>query len=74
VTAIGKDLEILSPASAGQAQKLASLKFLGHWIGDIHQPLPVSFEDDRGGTNVLVKEERGSSNLNADTTLSGGVS
>jgi S1/P1 Nuclease len=54
VTAIKKDLEVLSSASAGQAQKLASLKFLGHWVGDIHQPLHVSFEDDRGGNNIPV--------------------
>ena len=34
------------------AAKLASLKFLGHWIGDIHQPLHVSFADDRGGNFI----------------------
>jgi hypothetical protein len=49
VTAIKKDLEILSSNSASQAKKLESLKFLGHWVGDIHQPLHVSFDDDRGG-------------------------
>jgi hypothetical protein len=54
VTAIKKDFEALSSNSASQAQKLASLKFLGHWVGDIHQPLHVSFEDDRGGNSVLV--------------------
>jgi len=32
--------------------KLASLKFLGHWVGDIHQPLHVSFADDRGGNFI----------------------
>jgi S1/P1 Nuclease len=30
------------------------LKFLGHWVGDIHQPLHVSFEDDRGENSILV--------------------
>jgi hypothetical protein len=47
VTAIKKDFQILSSNNARQAQKLASLKFLGHWVGDIHQPLHVSCEDDR---------------------------
>jgi hypothetical protein len=32
VTAIKKDFEVLSSNSAGHAQKLASLKFLGHWL------------------------------------------
>jgi hypothetical protein len=59
VTAIKKDFEVLSSNNASQAQKLASLKFLGHWVGDIHQPLHVSFEDDRGGNNVLVTGECG---------------
>jgi|SRR5580704_13061126 hypothetical protein len=43
VTVIKKDFEGLSSNNASPAQKLASLKFLGHWVGDIHQPLHVSF-------------------------------
>jgi S1/P1 Nuclease len=54
VTAIKKDFEVLSSSSASQTQKLESLKFLGHWVGDIHQPLHVSFEDDRGGNSILT--------------------
>jgi S1/P1 Nuclease len=70
VTAIKTDLEVLSSDSAGQAQKLGSLKFLGHWVGDIHQPLHVSFEDGRGGNNVLVTGECGSNLHSAwDTCL-----
>jgi len=71
VTAIRKDFEVLSFNNASQAQKLASLKFLGHWVGDIHQPLlHVSFEDDRGGNNVLVTGECGSNLHSAwDTCL-----
>jgi S1/P1 Nuclease len=64
VTAIKKDFEVLSSNNANQAQKLASLKFLGHWVGDIHQPLHVSFEDDRGGNSISVTGECGS-NLHA---------
>ena len=37
--------------------KLAALKFLGHWVGDLHQPLHVSFEDDRGGNEIAVHGE-----------------
>src|SRR5215469_5038641 len=50
-TAIGTDLDVLR-TSNDDAAKLASLKFLGHWIGDIHQPLHVSFADDRGGNFI----------------------
>jgi hypothetical protein len=71
VTAIRKDFEVLSSSNASPAEKLRSLKFLGHWVGDIHQPLHVSFEDDRGGNGVLVTGECGTSNLHSawDTCL-----
>src|SRR5258708_17221771 len=59
-----------SSNTVSQAEKLESLKFLGHWVGDIHQPLHVSFEDDRGGNSILVSGLCGS-NLHAawDTCL-----
>jgi len=50
-TAIATDLEVLR-TSNDDAAKLASLKYLGHWVGDIHQPLHVSFADDRGGNSI----------------------
>jgi hypothetical protein len=50
-TAIAGDLEVLRTATDDQL-KLEALKFLGHWIGDLHQPLHVSFEDDRGGGKI----------------------
>src|SRR5262249_13196298 len=54
LTAIEQDMAVLS-GSASDGDKLKSLKFLGHWVGDIHQPLHVSFEDDRGGNNIDVR-------------------
>jgi hypothetical protein len=54
VTAIAKDFAVLSSSTASDDQKAASLKFLGHWVGDIHQPPHVSLEDDRGGNDISV--------------------
>ena len=51
--AIPADLEVLR-TSNDDAAKLASIKYLGHWVWDIHQPLHVSFADDRGGN--LIRE------------------
>jgi len=34
-------------------QKTQALLFLGHWLGDIHQPLHISFADDLGGNRVM---------------------
>jgi hypothetical protein len=52
VTAINTDFKALTRPHASTTDKLAALKFLGHWVGDIHQPLHVSFKDDRGGNEI----------------------
>src|SRR5262249_16610434 len=70
LTAILNETKILSSKSSRRKDKLIALKFLGHWVGDIHQPLHVSFEDDRGGNNITVSG-RGANNLHStwDTCL-----
>jgi len=35
-------------------EKLEALMFLGHWLGDIHQPLHVSYGDDLGGNRRSI--------------------
>jgi len=52
VTALEVDLKIVADAGATDAKKLDALKFLGHWVGDVHQPMHVSFKDDRGGNSI----------------------
>ena len=64
-TAIETDSNVLKDPNASAGDQLASLKFLGHWVGDIHQPLHVSFEDDRGG-NKIDAHGKCSSNPHSD--------
>jgi len=33
-------------------ERAEGLIFLGHWVGDVHQPLHVSYEDDEGGNKI----------------------
>jgi hypothetical protein len=54
LTAILSDQKILASKSETDANRLLALKSLGHWVGDIHQPLHVSFEDDKGGNTISV--------------------
>jgi S1/P1 Nuclease len=35
-------------------ERLEALEYLGHWVGDVDQPLHVSFQDDRGGNDLGV--------------------
>lgn len=70
LTAILSDSKVLSSNNGSDQDKLSALKFLGHWVGDIHQPLHVSFLDDRGGNRISVSGQC-SRNLHAtwDTCL-----
>lgn len=54
-SAIEAETSILSNSNSADAYKLLALKLLGHWVGDMHQPLHVSYQDDRGG-NFIVKK------------------
>jgi hypothetical protein len=55
VTAIEEDFAVLASSEATDQEKLAALKFLGHWVGDIHQPLHAGFQDDRGGNRIRTQ-------------------
>lgn len=50
--AIDADLAILRSATAADTAKAISILYIGHWFGDLHQPLHISFADDRGGNSV----------------------
>jgi hypothetical protein len=54
LTAISGDLKIVSSKNEPDAKRLLALESLGHWVGDIHQPLHVSFKDDLGGNTIKV--------------------
>nr|CAB3476443.1 unnamed protein product [Digitaria exilis] len=40
-----------------------SLMFLAHFVGDVHQPLHVSYEEDEGGNTIIVHWYRRKTNL-----------
>ena len=56
-SAIRHDVGVLSDANASDAQKLEALKFLGHWVGDIHQPMHVTYQDDRGANSIELESD-----------------
>ncbi len=56
ISAIATDLATLRSTSAADSRRAEALIYLGHWIGDIHQPLHSSFKDDTGGNEVNVRE------------------
>lgn len=49
---IERDVAILKDPNRSREDRVFALMALGHWVGDIHQPLHISFEDDRGGNGI----------------------
>jgi hypothetical protein len=47
------EAELKSPATT-QAERILALKFILHFVGDLHQPLHASDNHDRGGNEVPV--------------------
>ncbi|WP_075289797.1 S1/P1 nuclease [Pararhizobium arenae] len=52
---IDRDLAILKDRSKSDEDRVFALMAVGHWIGDIHQPLHISFADDKGGNAIKAK-------------------
>ncbi|HYC30656.1 MAG TPA: S1/P1 nuclease [Gemmatimonadales bacterium] len=46
---------VLADARAGRGERAEALRFLLHLIGDLHQPLHVANNDDRGGNQTQVR-------------------
>lgn len=70
VGAIGRQIEVLQ-TSGDDEKRLTALKYVVHFIGDIHQPLHAGFGDDRGGNSYQLQAFMRGSNLHAvwDTGL-----
>lgn len=56
---------VLRDPKAHQADKRRALRFLVHLVGDIHQPLHVADDHDRGGNSLHVSLFRRGTNLHA---------
>jgi hypothetical protein len=63
VAAINRQFLVLSDARRPDAERAEALKFLVHFLGDVHQPLHAGFGDDRGGNDFQVNIGDEGSNL-----------
>jgi hypothetical protein len=63
VAALPHYIAILRDKSQPDAARLQALKFVVHFVGDIHQPLHAGYRDDLGGNKYQVQFEGQGSNL-----------
>lgn len=63
LSAIHADFLVLLDPLTSDTEKLLALKLLGHWVGDVHQPMHVSFQDDRGANSNHVDPDNENASL-----------
>lgn len=54
IAAIDHDRRVLADGAASPEARAEALRFLIHFMGDLHQPLHVADDDDRGGNTRAV--------------------
>ncbi|WP_370306544.1 S1/P1 nuclease [Sphingobium abikonense] len=55
LSGIERDRAILKDTARSRQDRVIALMAIGHWVGDIHQPLHISFKDDTGGNAIGVR-------------------
>lgn len=65
VAAINAQAALLADRSLDDEQRAQALRFLVHFVGDIHQPLHAGYGDDRGGNTFQIFYIGRGSNLHA---------
>lgn len=63
IAAINRNFLILSDHTRPDAQRRDALKYLVHFVGDVHQPLHSTSRDDKGGGDFQVNYQGKGSNL-----------
>src|SRR5690606_17278990 len=73
VEAIRAQTAILADRARPDAERLQALKFVVHFVGDVHQPMHAGYARDRGGNTIQINYRDRGSNLHAlwDSTLLG---
>lgn len=65
VEAINAQASILADPARSDAERLQALKFVVHFVGDVHQPLHAGFAHDRGGNTFQIQHAGRGTNLHA---------
>jgi hypothetical protein len=57
--------QTISNPTKSKEEKAEALKFIVHFVGDLHQPMHVSRAEDKGGNTIQVNYEGKGTNLHA---------
>jgi hypothetical protein len=57
--------QVLGSSTSSRQEKIEALKYIVHFVGDLHQPMHVSREEDKGGNTIQVNYDGQGTNLHA---------
>jgi hypothetical protein len=63
VGALERETRTLANRKAGARERANALRFVIHFVGDVHQPLHAGFSEDRGGNDFQIRNRRDGDNL-----------
>jgi len=64
-SALVRQMQLITDKTASREQKVEALKFVVHFVGDLHQPMHVSRAEDKGGNTVQLNYEGQGTNLHS---------
>jgi len=64
-TMLAKEEGILADEKASREDRVTALKYVVHFVGDIHQPMHVSRAEDKGGNTIQVQYDGQGTNLHS---------
>jgi hypothetical protein len=70
-SALLNEEQALSDKTTPREKKVEALKFIVHFVGDLHQPMHISRAEDKGGNTIQLNYEGAGTNLHSlwDTKL-----
>jgi S1/P1 Nuclease len=64
-SALVAQMQLITDNTVSRERKVAALKFVVHFVGDLHQPMHVSREEDKGGNTIQLNYDGQGTNLHA---------
>lgn len=64
-SAVLKQEQVLGSSTSTRQEKIEALKYIVHFVGDLHQPMHVSRTEDKGGNTIQLNYEGKGTNLHA---------
>src|SRR5579872_835217 len=64
-SALAEQMRLITDKTVSREKKIDALKFVVHFVGDLHQPMHVSRAEDKGGNTIQLNYEGQGTNLHS---------